>query len=327
MSKFSSPYVANDEWKVRRRDKNKSSIQFAMEDPKVPPRSLSSADVGSPFQCKPQDILNTSPHPPLRKQKVNEDFARRIVEEGFPLKDKNPEYGIGTQTRTRDPAIQSANNSSIHGIGCNPLGLRKEHAEDYIGDLRWENVNDDFLGTVRPKTNGIHRPKYMPLKSAVPADSPWYDKVVDIETRRPTVLNLGVGSKRHVTPTQNAQVSQIVWGSEPQQRYKWSSPNAADGQYGDAAGGGHADPEAFNSPQHHQQQRASSASPSVRRVRKPVADAPSSNSYRVLHTSLQEEPAAFRPSLRTNIAPVPELEKTDEEKGPLKRWEFFSMRR
>eukprot|EP00164_Ancoracysta_twista_P022570 GFYU01041642.1.p3 GENE.GFYU01041642.1~~GFYU01041642.1.p3 ORF type:complete len:121 (+),score=10.00 GFYU01041642.1:629-991(+) len=120
MDKFNNsvaPYAANDEWKVRRRDKNKSSIQFAMEDPKVPPRSLSSADVGSPFQYKPQDVLNTSPHPPLRKQKVNEDFARRIVEEGFPVKDRNPEYGIGTKTHTRDPAIQSANNSSIHGIG------------------------------------------------------------------------------------------------------------------------------------------------------------------------------------------------------------------
>eukprot|EP00658_Telonema_sp_P-2_P071378 TRINITY_DN6064_c0_g1_i1.p1 TRINITY_DN6064_c0_g1~~TRINITY_DN6064_c0_g1_i1.p1 ORF type:complete len:168 (+),score=30.69 TRINITY_DN6064_c0_g1_i1:259-762(+) len=167
----------------------------------------------------------------------------------------------------------------------------------------------------------------MPLKSAVPADSPHYQKVVDIETRRPTVLNLGVGSKRHVTPTQNAQVSQIVWGTEPQQRYKWTPPTAADQHGDDAASGGYMDPEAFNSPQQHQQQRASSASPSIRRVRKSVADAPSSNSYRVLHTSLQEAPAAFRPSLRTNIGPVPELEKTDEEKGPLKRWEFFSMRR
>ena len=160
------------------------------------------------------------------------------------------------------------------------------------------------------------------MKAAVPADSPWYEKVVDVETRRPTVLNLGVGSKRHVAPTQTGQISQISWGTEPLQPYKWGPPSAAD-YNGGATGGHHMDPEAANSPQH----RASSASPSVRRVRRPVADAPSSNSYRVLHTSLQEEPAAFRPSLRSNIAPVPELEKTDEEKGPLKRWEFFSMRR
>eukprot|EP00658_Telonema_sp_P-2_P071379 TRINITY_DN6064_c0_g1_i2.p1 TRINITY_DN6064_c0_g1~~TRINITY_DN6064_c0_g1_i2.p1 ORF type:complete len:145 (+),score=26.20 TRINITY_DN6064_c0_g1_i2:259-693(+) len=93
----------------------------------------------------------------------------------------------------------------------------------------------------------------MPLKSAVPADSPHYQKVVDIETRRPTVLNLGVGSKRHVTPTQNAQVSQIVWGTEPQQRYKWTPPTAADQHGDDAASGGYMDPEAFNSPQQHQQ--------------------------------------------------------------------------
>jgi hypothetical protein len=305
-------YNANDEWKIRRRDKNKSSIQFAMEDPKVP-RTVSSAYLGSP-DSKPQDIYNTSPHPPLRKRKVNEEFAKKIMEEGFPVKDRNPEYGVGTKTYTRDATVQNANNSSIHGVGCSPIGLRGEHAADYVGDLRWEEIHDDYLGTVRPKVNGIRQPKYIPLRLAVPADNPWYEKVVDIETRRPTVLNLGHGSKRHAVAVRDPHRSQIIFGSEPQQLCEWAYPaeRAAEEEGSRATVGS---------------QRASSASPSIRRVRKSVVDAPSSNSYRVLHTSLQEPPAAFRPSLRTNIGPVPELEKTDEEKGPLKRWEFFSMRR
>lgn len=301
---MSSP---NDEWKVRRRNKNHSNIQFAMEDPAIPNRSLSSALVGSP-DSKPQDIYQTSPHIPMRKKKVNTEFANKIAMEGFPVKGQNfgPEWGMGSRTRTRDPEIQYVNRSSLAGVGCTLVGMRHEFRDEFPVDLRWEDVNDDYLGCHRAP-NTVYQPKYRKLRDAVPQSDPSFDKIANMEARCPTSRDLGISSKRHAKALHDPHRSQIVFGSEPNTLCAWAYTDEIS-RCGDATA-----------------TRAASAS--VRRVRKSVENAPSSNSYRVLDTNLQEVPAAFKPSLRTNIAPVPELEKTDEERGPLKRWEFFSMRR
>ena len=106
---------------------------------------------------------------PLTKQKKNADFAAKIEREGFPEMYKSPYYGIGHGPRFRATVDTTASRSQLGGgARCEIVGFNGEFREQNLGTgLRWEVINDDFLGEHRPVMSP-YKPKFRAVEGYTP---------------------------------------------------------------------------------------------------------------------------------------------------------------
>lgn len=116
------------------------------------------------FDMDPEDRHIT----PLSKQKKNAEFAAKIEREGFPERYAKPAYyGIGSGQRPLKKA--GGENKTSHsqlggGFRCDEVGFDGEYANEFPGrDLRWEHINDDFLGEHRSAMLP-YKPKFRPVE-------------------------------------------------------------------------------------------------------------------------------------------------------------------